>query len=801
MKSQSRLTPSSRRTPCPICGRNRDGDCRISDELVLCHYGKSKYPPEDMKSGDVIDGLDGRQWAFTNIAADGRTAVFALHKPQLGFNRKMKVPSKVDQPRKLEVARLPDATEPPPVHLPDQHFLQYSATQLVIVERTSKSKKFIPHHLSSGGQMIRGAGDALWPLWGQDDAINYGKGKWVFEAEGEKCADWFRAAGVVAVSQPGHDQKNEKIQSRYQRLLETGIAGVLYLADNDATGRSKAQRCLEAATAVGLQFLVLHASEVWPGLAEGCSIDDAPGSANERLAAVIAAIPLASSQPDLTAFESRQRSWRELLNAMLKSIVNGDDDESMELRAEAINRFRRTDPQIEAALFKLHAEQQVRKPLTSPPESLDLSRISGMDWLVEGFIPDNDQTMIWGNAGSGKTTAALAAACSVLQGKGLLDHTQPSPIGNVLFIASDSGAAPLYAAMQDMGMAELSEVKEGPEKRFHVWASDPDQGMTAWAADLRGCIQLLDFIKRNHIRLVLIDSCKAVCSGAGLDYANNLLVTALLTYFKEVICPHAAVVWLNHDGTAKGANAGAKAWKEVPSMVHRIIREENKDGSFINNRRHWRVIKSRMGQTREFFYELCNGDLQLCAQQETFGNCIDRVIDVLKGALLLEGKQSLQKTELVKRICMPGGPSRKTLDNTLSTATRAKEQSVCRAARGRYKLAPRLAEALKACEVNGKEELQIIDEDCDLTTSPEIPEGSSPISADCPKEESGKSSFSSAGRRKQRVSPTDSLAFIGDPSEGMVQVVLRANLEAVGSGADVFDDEDDPSWGPRPDCA
>jgi alanyl-tRNA synthetase len=30
----------------------------------------------------------------------------------------------------------------------------------------------------------------------------------------------------------------------------------------------------------------------------------------------------------------------------------------------------------------------------------------------------------------------------------------------------------------------------------------------------------------------------------------------LLTFFKEVICPHTAVVWLNHDGVAKGAHAG-----------------------------------------------------------------------------------------------------------------------------------------------------------------------------------------------------------------------------------------------------
>ena len=374
-----------------------------------------------------------------------------------------------------------------------------------------------------------------------------------------------------------------------------------------------------------------------------------------------------------------------------------------------------------------------------------------MDWLIEGFVPDNDQTLLWGNAGSGKTTAALAAASSVLRGSGLLDHDQPAVRGGVLFIASDSGAPPLYAAMQDMGMAEMFEVQEGPQKQFHVWASDPDQGMRAWAADLRGCIKLLQFIKHRQIRLVLIDSCKAVCSGAGLDYANNQLVTALLTYFKEVICPHAAVVWLNHDGTAKGAHAGAKAWREVPSIVHRIEREENKDGSFVNSRRHWRVTKSRMGIDRDFYYELNQGELKLCPNQEKVGNCLARVVDVLWGAWQCEGQDSLAKADLVERICMAGGPSRKTLENTLSTATRAKHPEVCRAGRGRYKLAPRIADSLKVCMVNGKEQGKTQAREGDLSTSRQIPMGSSGKSEKFPVGNDGKSANSSPSVPSEQI--------------------------------------------------
>jgi hypothetical protein len=508
------------------------------------------------------------------------------------------------------------------------------------------------------------------------------------------------------------------------------------------------------------------------------------------------AAPTANRTSDPSRAEVQQRSYSELLAAMLAAVIAGDDDEAMTLRAETIARFRRTDAQIEAALFKLHTERETRGKAITPPASLDLSRISGMDWLLEGFIADNDLTLLWGAANSGKTTAALAAAEAVLLGTGLLDHTQPAPRRGVLFIASDSGAAPLYAAMQDMGMADLPEVLQGPEQRFYVWASDPEQGMTAWAADLWGCVQLLHFIKNQQIGLVMIDSCKAVCSGAGLDYTNNLMVTSLLTYFKEVICPHAAVVFLNHDGTARGATAGAKAWKEIPSVVHRITQEEQKDGTKINNRRHWDVTKSRMGPGRQFFYQLSNGTLELCADQEKVGNCLALVVDALCNALRMQGLDSLSRTDLQGRICLAGGPSPKTLDNTLSTATRARHPEICKVSsrRGHYKLAPRIADSLKGCIVNGKEEGEKPVPHYDLSSSRQVPTGTSGSSQEFPGKNHRNSPQRSGSSGSGHVPSRN--AFTPYSSASEVQLVEVPPL--VGSGADAFADGDDPAWGPRP---
>ncbi|MEB3353381.1 MAG: hypothetical protein VKM34_03995, partial [Cyanobacteriota bacterium] len=170
--------------------------------------------------------------------------------------------------------------------------LPYSPSQWVKVERNaSGDKKHKPWHIDADGREVKGKGSAPWPLWREADALAYGPMRLLVEAEGEKCADWPRAGGLVCVSQPGHDHTLASITRRYQRLVEAGVAGVLYLADNDKTGRQKAEKCQRAAAAAGLPLLVVPAVAVWPSLPEGGSIDDAPGTAAERVAALLAAIP------------------------------------------------------------------------------------------------------------------------------------------------------------------------------------------------------------------------------------------------------------------------------------------------------------------------------------------------------------------------------------------------------------------------------------------------------------------------------------------------------------------------------
>ena len=72
-----KFTHSGRRTPCPVCGRTKDDDCRWNDEVILCHTGT------DLNPGDTIT-VAGKEWAFIHHKGgfSGSAAVFKPHIPR-----------------------------------------------------------------------------------------------------------------------------------------------------------------------------------------------------------------------------------------------------------------------------------------------------------------------------------------------------------------------------------------------------------------------------------------------------------------------------------------------------------------------------------------------------------------------------------------------------------------------------------------------------------------------------------------------------------------------------------------------
>ncbi len=414
---------------------------------------------------------------------------------------------------------------------------------------------------------------------------------------------------------------------------------------------------------------------------------------NSRTEAPESKAPVDSERPPAT--------WRELMAQALDAVRRGDDDAEMTVRAEIMGRFKRTDAQITQALFKDLTKAEGGGITEAAYREVDLDQLDPMEWLLEGFIPANDITLLYGEGGAGKTTATLAMAFALINGKGFLDRESPAPRSRVLFIASDSGGTPLKTALHTLGLADHPSLAAGDARHFHVWAHDAGQGAMAWDASLAGCLALLEAVKTQGFDLVVIDSCKAVTAKADLSYTDNGQVTALLTFIKEVICRHCAVVLINHDGTAKGATAGAKAWKEIPSMIHSIELVQGADPKGkvqADDPRSWVVKKSRFpGVTREFRYSLDQetGQLQLDHMAEKVKDCRAAITEVLTQACQ-EGAASLSRKVIVDRCWEQWRYSRKSVDNSLSWMAGSKHPEVVRvpSLRGHYRLSPRMIQTL-----------------------------------------------------------------------------------------------------------
>jgi hypothetical protein len=88
----SRWAGSSRRNPCPVCGRNTDDKCRRQPELISCWHGSRFHPPTGLRVRDVLR-VDGADWAVVALAGGygNNSMVLAPHRPLSRSQRQRRV--------------------------------------------------------------------------------------------------------------------------------------------------------------------------------------------------------------------------------------------------------------------------------------------------------------------------------------------------------------------------------------------------------------------------------------------------------------------------------------------------------------------------------------------------------------------------------------------------------------------------------------------------------------------------------------------------------------------------------------
>ena len=389
---------------------------------------------------------------------------------------------------------------------------------------------------------------------------------------------------------------------------------------------------------------------------------------------------------------NKDLTYSDFINEIIAAIEAGDEDDEMMWRTNLKSNFRRTDEQINAALFKSFSASKITD-IIPKNDWIDLKEVEPLSYLMDGWLLKGDVSLLYGTYGSGKTTFALWLSYNYAQGKNILDRETPCEPGKTLFICTDGGVNTFKKAMYDLDIPEDDPLISGDNPMIYVWGFDPKQGHDAWSCNINGVIKLEKFIKAKKINNIVIDSAKSVSSRAGWDYTNNPSVRALLQYMREGIAQSTGsnLIFLSHDGTEKGVHAGAKSWAEEPSMVLQLapIFEEDEQAG----KKKQIGVKAQFKKDRAAFnnprrsvrFNLVDGELVLLPEEEVVGSCEKVITEVLWESYKL-GIKEMSRKDIQLKAYDKDKVKFKTVDNSLGRMS--SQRKIIRPHRGKYSLSP-----------------------------------------------------------------------------------------------------------------
>lgn len=566
---------SGRHNPCPICGRTKDSDCEIQEDKIFCHTSSAW---DALKPGDVVD-VNGRPWFFAGVTDLGN-AEFHPHKEGAPPGKPLQIAPSRPAPKPAPMpeagvvfAWLEQPTEQPPEHLPDGEVLEYSASQWV----THKGKKYFPTHVNADGEIINKKGEEPWPMFNHDAAVTYGAGSWVLELEGEKCAMWAGAAGLLAVSQPGHDHVVDSIRQRYRSLKAAGVSGVVYIADNDDAGLEKANRCGMAAADEGLPFRWIGAADVWPGIPDKGSIDDAQGAPTERIASVLELAnnlerlhiwqaPGASDEPEEMTAEQTVAAIEELAltvldlpaahrNNIFRDLVKDKLGKSLNARDahQVINRVRsKKDGTIK--------ERKGRRVMSKKP----------IPWVWEDMLIGESINILGAMPKVGKTSLILQAIAAWHYGaKTFLGKSFVGPCPPVVIIGSDQGELDWSNMLEAVHLPNESDPDGVRTPVREIWTMEDRMDMD------EECLEIYKDVAADYPgALFLIDSVAATVSSMGIEEASPEMADPL-RQFQAIVGKHGCTsLWVAHASKGRSGEDPVKALRgstALPAVASQIL--------------------------------------------------------------------------------------------------------------------------------------------------------------------------------------------------------------------------------------
>ncbi len=231
---------------------------------------------------------------------------------------------------------------------------------------------------------------------------------------------------------------------------------------------------------------------------------------------------------------------------------------------------------------------------------------------LKGFTLAGRDHVIYGPAGAGKTTFALALSYAVFTGhNNLFDKEDGVSIENqgaTLWCGSDGEDGAL--GMAQAYIKKLKPPKQAEwEKHTTFWGANKDTGEPPWGFTISNLHELMNQLERGHptgvpYRLLALDSLKKILELAGIDFGIGPVGTVMRLMQAIAARFNVALIWIHHPKPgASVANMGIDAAggnSNIVQIPYAIINLRKKEHKELGQYAEVEIQKLRGEQSRKF---------------------------------------------------------------------------------------------------------------------------------------------------------------------------------------------------------
>ena len=570
-ESKPKLIASGKSNPCPICGRTRDGDCRITDDgqIVLCHRN---FGTEE-KAG----------WTYARVSKDGRCGVFT-------------------RTQQKETRQKGSTT---------YYYNDRQNNKLVAVRRIDNgdgSKDFFQlRYDSKTNAWLSGLGEldrSLIPVYRYTEVRQaIADGKPIFWVEGEACADSLWSLGIAATTSLGGSGAYRRY-GFYKDDLDG--AEIVICPDRDTEG-IKYARNVHADFPSAKWLYVYPDSWEWKKLPENKGLDIADWINQENATPEII---LKSIELKPRDFNADSYTIQVDPNGIKDLISSGKAQDLAKLEGDfkdlmsQVAKVQETQQEAQKAFFmkllgraygigdsvgklwkQFNAAAKKFEPI--PVQQFLGSVFDSRRWIVSKFIPSGTAMILYAESGVGKSLFIYYLVKCITQRMPFLGAR--TRFCKVLIIQTDEPTIDTHERLSVGGFDNCPDDSVFIESSWHFSQLN----------------QLQEWVLEHKPGLVIIDSLTS-CNKGELESEKDSSYGDVIYDLQEIANRSGATFLLLHHENKQGIIRGTTTIKSNPSEIIRLIKDKNICQS--PTQRVLEVEKSRVGSFYKLLIELRPSD-------------------------------------------------------------------------------------------------------------------------------------------------------------------------------------------------